>query len=103
MKTGQVSFGSDNKWRVNYEPVGQATAGSWRGQKPIVERFWSKVNRNGPIPSHCPELGRCWLWTGCIVARYGQISLGHPYTPGSKRWKTHRFSWELHEGPVPHG
>jgi hypothetical protein len=28
------------------------------------ERFWPKVNKDGPIPSHVPELGACWLWTG---------------------------------------
>ncbi len=30
---------------------------------PIVERFWAKVNRDGPLPPHRPELGPCWLWT----------------------------------------
>src|ERR1051326_9112222 len=29
-----------------------------------AERFWSRVDRNGPIPTHWPELGPCWLWTG---------------------------------------
>lgn len=27
-------------------------------------RFWSKVNRNGPVPAHCPDRGPCWVWTG---------------------------------------
>lgn len=26
-------------------------------------RFWKKIDRNGPIPAHCPELGPCWIWT----------------------------------------
>lgn len=30
----------------------------------LEERFWEKVNKNGPIPAHAPELGPCWLWTG---------------------------------------
>jgi hypothetical protein len=29
-----------------------------------VTTFWAKVDRNGPIPAHCPELGPCWIWTG---------------------------------------
>lgn len=27
-----------------------------------MERFWSKVNKDGPLPIGRPELGRCWLW-----------------------------------------
>lgn len=27
------------------------------------QRFWSKVDRNGPIPDYAPHLGQCWLWT----------------------------------------
>lgn len=23
-----------------------------------IARFWSKVNKDGSIPTHCPELGR---------------------------------------------
>lgn len=108
-------IGSDNGCPVNYEPLRRLTepeqAGNtaglrlprmaWRGQRPIVDRFWARVNQLGPIPPHVPHLGRCWQWTGCVVARYGQIGLGHPSTPNCKRWKTHRFSWELHFGPVP--
>jgi hypothetical protein len=29
-------------------------------------RFWSKVNKNGPVPEHRPELGPCWVWTGSL-------------------------------------
>lgn len=31
--------------------------------RPIEQRFWAKVDKNGPVPPHCPELGPCWLWT----------------------------------------
>lgn len=89
------------------DPVECARAGvrhprvAWYRQRSIVERFWSKVDKNGPVH---PALGtRCWLWTGSVAPVYGQIHLGHPYTPGSKHWKTHRFSWELHHGPIPDG
>lgn len=42
------------------------TGDSRRAQerRPAAERFWEKVNKDGPIPSHCPELGPCWIWTG---------------------------------------
>ena len=29
----------------------------------IAERFWSKVDKRGPVPAHRPWLGRCWIWT----------------------------------------
>ena len=29
----------------------------------LEERFWRKVDKNGPIPEHRPELGPCWVWT----------------------------------------
>ena len=31
-----------------------------RTSKTVAERFWTKVNKNGPIPPHCHELGPCW-------------------------------------------
>lgn len=44
--------------------------------KTIEERFWSKVNKNGPVPPHCPKLGRCWVWIGSKnKAGYGQFSV----------------------------
>lgn len=43
----------------------------------IQERFWSKVNKNGPIPAHRPGLGRCWTWTAFVSNRgYGKIGKG---------------------------
>jgi hypothetical protein len=30
----------------------------------LADRFWAKVDKNGPIPAHRPELGQCWIWTG---------------------------------------
>jgi hypothetical protein len=94
-----ISGAADNECGVNCEPVGRPTEFygrniAWRGQLGIVERFWSKVNKTDG----------CWIWTGTVLSHgYGQISLGHPSTAGSKRWRAHRFSWELHHGPIPHG
>lgn len=48
-----------------------------RRRKPLDERFWSKVDKNGPVPEHRPDLGPCWLWTASIDhAGYGRFSLG---------------------------
>lgn len=41
------------------------------------ERFWSKVDRDGPVPSHRPELGQCWVWTAFRnPAGYGHFRVG---------------------------
>ncbi len=38
---------------------------------PLADRFWAKVNKDGPIPAHMPHLGPCWLWTGPPTRRRG--------------------------------
>lgn len=43
------------------------------------ERFWQRVDRDGPLPAACPELGPCWLWTGALMvgraAGYGAVRI----------------------------
>ena len=42
----------------------------------------------------------CWEWTGWIHPKgYGILSIGGK----SKKIRAHRFSWELHCGPIPEG
>lgn len=39
-------------------------------------RFWSHVNRDGPVHPHDPSLGQCWLWTiGRHEFGYGKFKL----------------------------
>ena len=40
------------------------------------ELFWSKVDKDGPIPEFRPDLGPCWLWTGYVHkdSGYGQVT-----------------------------
>lgn len=60
--------------------------------------FWSKVNKDGPIPPHCPELGPCWVWkAGKFVEGYGAFK-----DDGSNK-KAHRISWKLSNGEIPEG
>lgn len=64
-------------------------------------RFWSKVNKDGPIPAHCPEIGHCWLWTGRPdTDGYGHLRLGGK---GSNATTAHRVSWIIHFGLIPEG
>ena len=60
------------------------------------ERFWIKVNKNGPI--HPILQTACWLWTGCEITGYGQFN-----NDNRKVVYVHVFSYELHYGPVPLG
>lgn len=40
-------------------------------------RFWKRVDKNGPPPSHLPWLGACWLWGGTkLQTGYGRIWVG---------------------------
>jgi hypothetical protein len=69
-----------------------------RAKKPVAERFWSKVDRNGPTQPHCPELGNCWVWTaGTTSGRYGKFRLPHGHVAA------HRMAWELERGPIADG
>lgn len=64
----------------------------------VEDRFWSKVNKNGPIPTNRPELGPCWLWNAAQNAEgYGN------FTFGGRTVKAHRFTYELLVGPIPEG
>ena len=63
-----------------------------------IARFWAKVDKNGPIPEHRPELGPCWVWTGS-ANKLGYGSLRFPYG----LVKAHRMSYGIHKGPLPDG
>lgn len=53
----------------------------------VEERFWAKVNKTES----------CWLWTAATTVGYGVIGSGRDLV------YAHRFSWELHNGPIPKG
>jgi len=59
--------------------------------KTVQERFWSKVDRRGPDD--------CWPWLASTSSPgYGQF-----YNYRRPMDAAHRFSWELHFGPIPEG
>lgn len=61
------------------------------------ERFWAKVNKDGPTVR--AELGPCWAWTADRNHKgYGRLQLG-----GNVVELAHRYSWALHVGPIPEG
>jgi hypothetical protein len=63
-----------------------------RGQRgksvPPEKRFWLQVEKT---PG-------CWLWVGNLgIGGYGRIVVN------GVKVKAHRYSWEIHNGPVPDG
>lgn len=68
----------------------------------MSQRFWQKVDKAGPVPEHCPELGPCWIWTGArLPAGYGRIANSEP--AGPRVLNAHRVSWEMAHGSIPDG
>lgn len=64
----------------------------------IQKRFWSKVDKNGPVPTHRPELGPCWIWTGARNGRgYGVLKVA------GRNVYVHRLSCEIEVGPILKG
>lgn len=62
-----------------------------------LDRFWAKVDKNGPTPAHCPELGPCWVWTARTEGGYGK------FWDGSKTCYAHRRLWEIYFGLILDG
>jgi hypothetical protein len=71
-----------------------------------VDAFWLRVDRSGPTPSHCRELGPCWTWTSRRTKKSqplgGEPGYGELRIAGKKRY-AHRIAWELSNGPIPNG
>ncbi|RCG31975.1 hypothetical protein DQ384_05380 [Sphaerisporangium album] len=63
-----------------------------------VARFWSYVDKTGPIPDTRPELGPCWLWTGLLNSD-GYAVMG--MTSGTRYMA--RWGYQQFVGPIPEG
>ena len=55
-----------------------------------IQRFWAKVDRSD-------RLWGCWTWTGSTKRGYGRFQVA------GRQTGAHRFSYELHNGPIPDG
>lgn len=70
--------------------------------RPLLERFWEKVNKNGPLPKYSavtahPDIAgtRCWVWTGSLTYKgYGRVRDGIPQL-------AHRVSWSIAHDKYP--
>lgn len=60
------------------------------------ERFWMKVNKDGPMHPYDPALGRCWVWiAACFPNGYGEFQLD------GRTIGAHRVSYFLTNGEFP--
>jgi hypothetical protein len=67
----------------------------------LSARVWAKVDRDGPIPPHRPDLDHCWTYTGHTnAAGYGWVNRGER---GKQAMLAHRFTYEEAYGPIPQG
>ncbi len=78
-------------------------------RKTAEERFWEKVNKDGPIPPHCPELGACWQWTGRVsptghglftTARTQVIASRFAYTVARDSIPSHLIAYHECDNPA---
>lgn len=79
-----------NRWRTHGDPTKTLYI---RGDD--TARFWSRVDKSGPIPAHNPSLGSCWEWTAGIADEGYGLFRFH-----GKVRKAHRVSYEFAYGPI---
>lgn len=78
------------KWRRHGDPLHSER--HYHKGFTTEERFWAYVRKR-------PGRSGCWEWTGTVISTgYGKIHLG-PGQPGL----AHRYSYKLHNGPIPAG
>ena len=65
-------------------------------QSSAADRFWPRVDKEGPIPPHAPQLGPCWPWKN-YRQRYGRTGFRNSH------WLTHRVAYVLTIGEIPDG
>ena len=64
--------------------------------RPVAERFWEKVDKDGPVVRS--ELGPCWMWQATRHRR----GYGHFKKDGRTRM-SHQVAWEETTGGIPAG
>jgi hypothetical protein len=64
---------------------------------PLAERFWARVDKDGPVPAHMQHLGGCWLWIGDrMKSGYGIFLLTR-----KKKISAQRVAFYLEHGMWP--
>ena len=61
------------------------------GKLSVEERFWTKVNKNGPLWQGT----NCWLWEGCVARGYGL------FWQDGKLMTAHRVAYQMMISSIP--
>jgi hypothetical protein len=91
------SLGLCGKHYQRWRKYGDTSVTMIDWDRPVEERFWEKVNKNGPIPERKPELGPCWVWTGGTSEGYGMFWLN------GTNIHAHIVSFTWAKGEIPKG
>ncbi len=63
------------RWLNNGDPLVVRQKGKVRVD--VFDRTMARVNKSGPVSPIRPDLGPCWIWTGCLNRQgYGQVNVG---------------------------
>lgn len=85
-----IAQGSDFKWGHVKGKAMRFIAGHQFRRGTPAERFWERVGSRSE--------NQCWIWGGSIDrGGYGRLAMGRSSV------LAHRFSYELHHGPIPDG
>ncbi len=80
------------RWLSHGDPMG---GGIDRIKGDDEARFWSKIDKSGPLPAWAPFLGPCWLWTGPLT-KTGYAHFG----VGGRTLAAHRYAYGLSAIPA---
>ena len=85
------------KHYTRWQRYGDPTVTKLDRDRTPEERFWPRVNKDGPVSAHRPDLGPCWVWTGGLAEGYGMFWLD------GRNIHAHivSFTWEY--GDIPEG
>ncbi len=102
---GHVLWSTCNNGRCvrpeHAEPMTRGEEGRQRREAAFAERFWSRIDKNGPVH---PVLGTpCWPWMGrCDSNGYGLFDVREDSRRAHPRF-AHRIAYALIFGPLPSG
>jgi hypothetical protein len=73
-KRGTVRDGTRKRWAPSFscghvkrrEHCATCVAERPKRSRSLAERLAEKIDKNGPVPAHRPELGPCHMWTGAV-------------------------------------
>lgn len=84
----------------SWKRYGDPLAAKLKPHGSVAERFWPKVEKDGPVPSGRPDLGRCWSWRAATdLHGYGVFAVG----THCRRAAAHRVAYGLLVSEIPAG